>query len=281
MKVSQETITKNVQAAVLEDLHSTDGSGDITAMLIQANTQATATVITREDMVLCGQAWFDEAFMQIDPNTKLAWHYQDGDFVTKNTTLCTITGTAHAILSAERVGLNFLQTLSGTASTTRTYIKQLGDSNTILLDTRKTIPGLRDAQKYATAVGGAQNHRIGLYDAYLIKENHILACGSIAQAVATARELQPQAPVEVEVENLDELQQALDAQCEQVLLDNFSHDEIRQAISMRGNTETKLEISGNVTLETLYDYGQLGVDYISIGALTKHVHAVDLSLRMQ
>ena len=272
----QPLIQQRVASALEEDIRS----GDITAELIPAETVASATILTREAMVLCGQAWVDESFLQLDDSIELQWRFNDGESVEANQTLVSIKGPARALLTAERTAMNFLQTLSAVATTTARYVKQLGRSHTQILDTRKTIPGLRDAQKYAVACGGGRNHRMGLYDAFLIKENHITACGSIAAAVTQARRVAPQYPVEVEVESLQELQQALDAGSDIFMLDNFSPTEMEQAVTMN-QQQAKLEVSGNVTEEQLSLITATGVDYISIGALTKNLQAIDLSMRLQ
>jgi len=259
---------------------------DITAMLIPENEQAVATVITREDCIICGIAWVNEVFAQLDVSldeeqkTKITWFVNDGEMVKANTTLFELDGNARTLLTGERTALNFLQTLSGTATLTGQYVKELLGSNTKLLDTRKTLPGLRSAQKYAVLCGGGVNHRIGLFDAFLIKENHIAACGGIAPAVATAKQNHSDKTVEVEVESMDELQQALDAGADIIMLDNFTPVMIEQAVTAtRG--KAKLEVSGNMTIEILQEYTKAGVDFISSGALTKHVQAVDLSMRFK
>ena len=264
---------------------------DITAMLIPADEQAVATVITREDCIVCGVAWVNEVFEQLDASlehnqmakilpTKITWFVNDGEAVAANTTLFELEGNARTLLTGERVALNFLQTLSGTATLTSYYVKELAGSNTKLLDTRKTLPGLRSAQKYAVLCGGGVNHRIGLFDAFLIKENHIAACGGIAQAVATAKTNHSDKTVEVEVESFDELQQALTAGADIIMLDNFTPSMIEEAVTAtRG--KAKLEVSGNMTIEILQEYAKAGVDFISSGALTKHVQAIDLSMRFK
>lgn len=277
---SLQSIKEQVIQALAEDLGGTpDATADITANLIPAAHQASATIITREPCIICGVAWAQLAFSLVDASVKQDWHVKDGDKVDANTTLVSLTGAARALLTAERTALNFLQMLSGTATETAFYAGLLADSHTRILDTRKTIPGLRLAQKYAVACGGGKNHRIGLYDAYLIKENHIMACGGIAQAIATAKSQAPGKPVEVEVENLEELHQAIEAGADIVMLDNFSNEQIQRAVSLT-QKRCKLEVSGNITSERLTSLATLGVDYISSGALTKHVKAVDLSLRI-
>ncbi|MFS1703409.1 carboxylating nicotinate-nucleotide diphosphorylase [Aestuariibacter sp. GS-14] len=277
---AQHLIDSQVIAALAEDLGGqADASADITANLIPATQQATATIITREDCVVCGVAWARAAFSLVDSEIEQHWHVQDGDSITANSTMVTLKGNARALLTAERTALNFLQLLSATATVTAYYASILENTGTRILDTRKTIPGLRLAQKYAVACGGGKNHRIGLFDAFLIKENHIAGCGNIATAVANARSLAPGKPVEVEVESLEELQQAIDAGADIVMLDNFSNEQIQRAVSIN-QKRCKLEVSGNVTSERLSTLAQLGVDFISSGALTKNVNAVDLSLRL-
>lgn len=287
----QHDIAATVTWALTEDLGVVDGqtpstAQDITAMLIPEHERAVATVITREDCIVCGVAWVNEVFAQLDVSldkqqkTKITWFVNDGEMVKANTTLFELDGNARTLLTGERTALNFLQTLSGTATLTSQYVKELSGSNTKLLDTRKTLPGLRSAQKFAVLCGGGVNHRIGLFDAFLIKENHIAACGGIAQAVATAKQNHSDKTVEVEVESMDELQQALDAGADIIMLDNFTPVMIEQAVAAtRG--KAKLEVSGNMTLEILQEYTKAGVDYISSGALTKHVQAVDLSMRFK
>jgi len=273
-KIINLAITHNVSSALAEDI----GSGDITAQLIDASSQAKATIISREIATICGIGWANEVFRQVDPDIAVKWHISDGDQVAADQTLVTLTGSARALLTAERSAMNFLQTLSATATLCRHYAGLVTNTQVKLLDTRKTIPGLRIAQKYAVTCGDCFNHRIGLYDAFLIKENHIAACGSITQAVATARINEPGKPVEVEVENLDELEQALAANADTVMLDNFSMADMRAAVATV-NGRCKLEASGNVTDQTLLPIAQTGVDYISIGALTKDCKAIDLSMR--
>jgi nicotinate-nucleotide pyrophosphorylase (carboxylating) len=278
--LQQQELTRAVATALAEDLGFLAlEQGDITASLIPATQQASATIITRDDCVVCGTAFADEVFHQLGGEVTLNWQVKDGDKVSANTVLCTLIGPARLLLTGERTALNFLQLLSATATTTAHYVSFLAGSNTRLLDTRKTIPGLRFAQKYAVTVGGGKNHRIGLYDAFLIKENHIAAAGSIANAVATARQNFPGKPVEVETENLAELKQALDAGADIIMLDNFSLADIKQAVTMNAGN-AKLEVSGNITSERLTELAATGVDYISSGALTKHVQAIDLSMRL-
>ena len=265
----------NVRAALAEDV----GSGDITAALIAPEVRATGRVISREYGVLCGQAWVDAVFAALDETVSLKWHRQDGQTVNPDDTLFTLEGPARSLLTGERCALNFLQLLSGTATISRRYADVVSGTGVKLLDTRKTIPGLRDAQKYAVRCGGCHNHRIGLYDAFLIKENHITACGSIAAAVTAARNYAPGKPVEVEVENLAELEEALAAACDRIMLDNFSLEHTVQAVNL-SNGRVELEASGNVTAETLLAIAQTGVDFISIGALTKDCQPLDLSMRL-
>ena len=273
-------IREQVSLALIEDLGGElNAHNDITANLIDESENATATIITREQCVICGVAWVEQAFALIDERLELVWQVKDGDTVAADTTLLTLTGSARAILTAERVALNFLQTLSATATVTASYAKLLAGSNTKILDTRKTLPGLRMAQKYAVHCGGGQNHRIGLFDAFLIKENHIFSCGSIEKAVSRAKEMKPGKPVEVEVESLEELQQALLAGADIVMLDNFTNEQIQKAVALTQG-QCKLEVSGNITDERLSSLATLGVDYISSGALTKNVKAIDLSLRV-
>lgn len=267
-------IQQNVTFALAEDI----GSGDITAQLIDTSSQAEATIISREAATLCGVEWANEVFRQVDPAIKAHWHVADGDQITANQILVTLKGSARSLLTAERTAMNFLQTLSATATLCSHYASLVADTPVKLLDTRKTLPGLRIAQKYAVSCGGCFNHRIGLYDAFLIKENHIAACGSIAQAVNTARTNEPGKPVEVEVENLNELEQALAAGADTVMLDNFSLDDMKTAVAITQG-RCKLEASGNVNEQTLRPIAQTGVDYISIGALTKDCKAIDLSMR--
>lgn len=279
-RLTQE-IRRGVSHALAEDLgYLPLAQGDITASLIPADQQATATIITREDCVVCGVDWVEEVFQQLSDQVVIQWFVKDGDAVTANTLLCEISGPARILLTGERTALNFLQSLSGTATTTAKYVALLGNSKTRLLDTRKTLPGLRLAQKYAVTCGGGKNHRIGLYDAFLIKENHIAAAGSIANAVNSARHNFPGKAVEVEVEDLTELEQALKAGADIIMLDNFHIADIHQAVAMNKG-QAKLEVSGNITSEALKALGATGVDYISSGALTKNVQAIDLSMRLR
>lgn len=267
-----------VQRALAEDI----GSGDLTASLIPADKTAQATVISREPAILCGRAWFDAVFRQLDPGIAVSWFAAEGARVTAGQALCQLTGSARTLLTGERTALNFLQTLSATATATQRHVDAIAGTGARVLDTRKTLPGLRLAQKYAVLCGGGVNHRIGLFDAILVKENHIAAAGSIAAAVAQARHAAGKRVVEVEVESLDELRQALATDIDRVLLDNFTLDMMREAVAINrqhDNGQVKLEASGNVSLETIRGIAETGVDFISIGGLTKHVQAIDLSMR--
>lgn len=302
----QQDIINTVTFALKEDLNN---GTDITAELIPASDIANATIITREACIICGVAWVNEVFKQLDATvlanlysdegsdndannetgeqftpTTITWFVNDGQHVSANTTLFELSGYARTLLTGERTALNFLQTLSGTATITSEYVKALKDTTTKLLDTRKTIPGLRNAQKYAVTCGGGFNHRIGLFDAFLIKENHVAACGGITQAINRAQLNHPDKKVEVEVESINELNQALQAQADIIMLDNFTHAMIEQAVTLRDAAaitehKTLLEVSGNMTLSTLADYAKAGIDFISVGALTKQVNAIDLSMR--
>jgi len=271
----QSDLESSVRQALKEDIRD----GDITAMLIPEENIATATVITREQAIVCGQLWVDEVFRQLDPSVQIEWLVQDGDEIQPNQILFNLKGSARSLLTGERTALNFLQTLSGTATTARQYAELVEGTDIKILDTRKTIPGLRLAQKYAVKVGGCHNHRIGLYDAFLIKENHIAACGGIRRAIETAKDIAPNKPVEIEVESLEELQQALSAGTDIIMLDNFDAEMIVQAI-MLNNGQTKLEVSGNLEVENIAKKAIKGIDYLSSGSLTKHCKAVDFSLRI-
>ena len=273
--ITAEYIAKLVTQALAEDV----ASGDITAELIGADLQASGRIVTREDGILCGTAFALEAFQQIDPSCRVEWAAHDGDPIAADSLVCTLSGPARALLTGERTALNFLQLLSGTATTASQYAASVAHTGVKLLDTRKTVPGLRLAQKYAVTCGGCYNHRIGLFDAFLIKENHISAAGGIAEAIAAARNVAPDKPVEVEVENEAELEQALTAGADRIMLDNFTLEALRDAVA-RTAGKAELEASGNVTDETLVAIAETGVDFISIGALTKHVKALDLSLRI-
>jgi len=270
----QSDIPLSVSRALAEDI----GGGDITAQLIPEDKQATAVVISREAAVICGRPWVDEVFAQLDKNTVIEWHIDEGDSVEANQKLFTLTGNARVLLTGERAALNFLQTLSATATSAKKYAALAPNSQIKILDTRKTIPGLRLAQKYAVAIGGCHNHRVGLYDAFLIKENHIAACGGITQAIAKARSISADKLVEVEVESLDELHQALDASADIIMLDNFSAADI-EALSSIDLGGTKIEVSGDITEEKLRAYNHGAINFISSGSLTKHLRAVDLSMR--
>lgn len=266
----------DIPAVVTTALREDVGSGDRTAALIAEAAVATATVIAREAAILCGTAWFDEVFRQLDSNVRVAWFARDGERIAPEQKLCTLQGPARALLTGERTALNFLQTLSGTATITRAYVDLITGSRAGILDTRKTIPGLRSAQKYAVLCGGGHNHRMGLYDAILIKENHILAAGGITAAINQAK--QQGVPVEVEVEELAGLEEALAAGCDHVLLDNFDTRGLRRAVELNQD-RAKLEASGGVDKDRLPAIAATGVDFISIGALTKHVRAIDFSMR--
>lgn len=257
------------------------GSGDLTAALISPDKSSIAHLIVREPSILCGQDWFNEVFHQLDPSIQIDWHCHDGDSLDVDQCVCTIKGNAAPILTGERTAMNFLQTLSGTATITHDYVKQLEQSSVKLLDTRKTVPGLREAQKYAVRCGGGYNHRHGLFDGILIKENHIMAAGSITNAVNAARETSPHTlKIEVEIETLDELREALDAGADIMLLDNMSHEQLQQAVAIN-QQQAKLEVSGNITDERLQALSKIGIDYISTGAITKHIRAIDFSLRFE
>ena len=278
MALTTNDIQKDIERAVQLALEEDIGSGDITAELIPANQVSSASVITREDCIVCGQAWFDETFKQLGGIEKIEWLVNDGDFAQANTTLVKLQGSSRILLTGERTALNFLQLLSGTATAAREYAKLVADTNIKVLDTRKTIPGLRSAQKYAVTVGGCQNHRIGLYDAFLIKENHIAACGGISKAVTKARELYPDKKVEVEVENLEELKEAIECQVDVVMLDNFTKEQLQIASSMP-HAGVEYEVSGNIDSNSIGGLLECRIDFVSSGALTKNVRAVDLSMK--
>ncbi|ODN65587.1 carboxylating nicotinate-nucleotide diphosphorylase [Methylophaga muralis] len=267
-------IASQVKLSLLEDI----GQQDLTADLIPANAIAKATLISRQNAVLCGRDWFNEVFHQLDPAIQINWFFADADVLTENAVICELSGNARALLSGERTAMNFLQTFSGTATQTKRYADLLKDLPVKLLDTRKTLPGLRLGQKYAVRCGGGFNHRFGLYDAILIKENHILAAGSIASAVAQAEALHPNVSIEVEVESMNELEQALNTAADIILLDNFSLEMLREAVHLT-NGKTALEASGGVNMHTIRDIAETGVDRISVGQLTKDLQAVDLSMR--
>jgi len=271
-------IAKQVEAALREDL----GSGDVTAELVPAAQRVRGTVVTREPAVLCGRAWADETFRQLDARVQLTWHAADGERVAADQVIFAIAGPARPVLSGERTALNFLQLLSGTATATRRYVDAVAGTACRILDTRKTIPGLRTAQKYAVRCGGAHNHRMGLYDQVLIKENHIAAAGSLTGAIEAARRNSAGVTVEVEVETPGELQEALNARPDIILLDEFTLEDMRAAVALnraQGGV-AKLEVSGSVSLEAVREIAETGVDFVSVGALTKHVRAIDLSMRL-
>jgi nicotinate-nucleotide pyrophosphorylase (carboxylating) len=275
LSVPQSAIEEIVNLSLREDI----GDGDITAQLIPDDDIVIATVISREPCVLCGMDWFEEVFRQIDSEVLVEWLAEDGDTIQADQSICSLSGSARSILTGERTALNFLQTLSATATLAASYAQAVADTKTIVLDTRKTIPGLRIAQKYAVTCGGCQNHRIGLYDAILIKENHIMACGGIQQAIDEARFRNPEMPVEIEVENIDELKQALEAGIDRVLLDNFSIEQLAEAVKTGGG-KVPLEASGGITLDNIHEIASTGVDFISTGVLTKDITAIDLSMRL-
>ena len=271
-------IADSVRTALAEDV----GDGDVTAALVNPGTRALARVIVREPAVLCGRPWFDEVFAQASPDASVRWHAADGDALDPDQLVCEIDGPARSVLTAERTALNFLQTLSGTASITARYAELVSGTACRILDTRKTLPGLRAAQKYAVVCGGGTNHRMGLYDAILIKENHIISAGSIRAAIHAARAANPSLPVEVEVENLPQIEAALDVGVERILLDNFERAALLDAVRLnegRGERRAELEASGNMTEDDIRAVAATGVDYISVGALTKHVRATDFSMR--
>ena len=274
MPVNQSTIEETVHIALREDI----GDGDITAELIPADAVSLANVISREDCVFCGMDWFEEVFRQIDDQVFIEWHVQDGDAVSAGDNVCSLSGPSRSLLTGERTALNFVQTLSATATRAASYAQAVAGTGAVVLDTRKTIPGLRAAQKYAVTCGGCQNHRMGLYDAILIKENHILAAGDIQTAVDQARFHSPGYPVEIEVEDITQLEQAIAAGVDRILLDNFTPDQIREAVKL-GNGRVPLEASGGITLENIRQFAETGIDYISTGSLTKDVIAIDLSMR--
>ncbi len=274
MSVSQSTIEENVNNALREDV----GDGDITAVLIPADAVSLANVISREACVFCGMDWFEEVFRQINEEVFIDWHVQDGDRVEAGETICSLSGPSRSLLTGERTALNFLQTLSGTATLASRYAAAVAGTGAVVLDTRKTVPGLRAALKYAVTCGGCQNHRMGLYDAILIKENHILAAGDIETAVEQARFHNPGFPVEIEVENMSQLETAIEAGVDRILLDNFTPEQMRQAVEFTGG-RVPLEASGGITLENIREFAETGVDFISTGSLTKNVSAIDLSMR--
>lgn len=267
-------ILAEIQRALAEDI----GTGDVTAALLPAGQIIEATIITREPMLVCGQAWVNTVFAQLDPRIQCHWWVKEGDWVSQPSDLCQVIGPARALLTGERTALNFLQTLSGTATQTRNFLQALQGCSAKLLDTRKTVPGLRAAQKYAVVCAGASNHRMGLYDAFLIKENHIAACGSIQAAIMQARQAHPQLFLEIEVQTISELREALACKPDRVLLDNFSLPAIKEAVTINQPKICDLEVSGGVDIHTIRTIAETGIDYISVGALTKSVRAIDLSL---
>ncbi len=284
----KNAIEENVKYALKEDIGVDLLSGDITAQLIPVNNLAKARIISRERAIIAGTAWVNEVFKQLDPNVVVSWKVSEGQWVRPNQTLFELEGSARSLLTGERAALNFLQTLSATATLCQHYAQIVKGTGVKLLDTRKTLPGLRIGQKHAVTIGGCYNHRVGLYDAFLIKENHIHACGSIEKAVSKAHQIAPGKKVEVEVESLAELTTALNAGADIIMLDNFTISMIEQAVAKTkeaaakvGAKRTKLEVAGNMTIETLKEYTQAGVDFISSGALTKHVQAIDLSMRFK
>ena len=274
LEALEAQIEQDVRHALAEDL----GHGDITAQLIPADSIWKASVYSRDSAILCGRNWFDAVFKHIDEQVDIRWYAADGETINAHQVVCTLKGPARCLLSGERTALNFLQTLSGTATLANSYARQVEGLDTRVLDTRKTIPGLRRAQKYAVRCGGCHNHRMGLYDAFLIKENHIAAAGSITSAINSARALRKELPVEVEVEDMGELEQAIQAGADRILLDNFTPEQVREAVALNGH-RAELEASGGITLSNLREYAETGVDYVSTGALTKDVRAVDLSMR--
>jgi nicotinate-nucleotide pyrophosphorylase (carboxylating) len=278
-RVDSDVIARQVTAALAEDL----GAGDVTAALVPASQQVRAQIIAREPAVLCGTDWADLTFKQLDPSIRVDWQAHDGDALVADRAVVRLAGPARPILTGERTALNFLQTLSATATAARRYVDAVAGTGCRILDTRKTLPGMRLAQKYAVRCGGAQNHRLGLYDMVLLKENHIIAAGSIGGAIAMARQTSPGVPVEVEVESLGEFDQALDAGADIIMLDELSLDDMREAVQRNRSRESraKLEASGSVTLATVREIALTGVDYVSIGGITKHVQAVDLSMRFE
>ena len=274
MHVPQSYIEESVHIALTEDV----GLEDVTSKLIPEDDFSIASVIVRENAIICGIDWFEETFNQLDSEIFIEWNTDDGEAVTVNQQICTLSGSTRALLTGERTALNFLQTLSGTATLAKQYADAVAGTGTRILDTRKTIPGLRMAQKYAVSCGGCFNHRMGLYDAILIKENHILSIGSIKDAVEAARINSPELPVEVEVESIEEFEQALAAKVERVLLDNFDIEMLKQAVKIN-HRQIELEASGGITLDNIRSIAETGVDYISTGAITKDVKALDLSMR--
>ncbi|MCY3811552.1 MAG: carboxylating nicotinate-nucleotide diphosphorylase [Gammaproteobacteria bacterium] len=275
MEPDTETVRRNVASALGEDL----GPGDINAELIAPSTRAVARIVTRDPGVLCGQPWVAEACRQVDPSLELRWHASDGQRLAEGDLLAELTGAARGLLSVERTAINFLQLLSGTATRTRAFVDAVAATRAVILDTRKTLPGLRAAQKYAVRVGGAKNHRMGLFDAFLLKENHITAAGSIAAAVATARRHHPDKLLQVEVENVTQLEESIAAAVDRILLDNFNVARLREAVAV-ADGRVPLEASGGITMATVAQIAATGVDFISVGELTKNVEPLDLSMRI-
>ena len=275
MEPDTETVRRDVARALREDL----GSGDINAELIASSTRAVARIVTRDPGVLCGQPWVVEACRQVDAALDLRWHASDGQRLAQGSLLIELEGSARSLLSVERTAINFLQLLSGTATRTRTFVDAVAGTRAVILDTRKTLPGLRAAQKYAVRVGGAKNHRMGLFDAFLLKENHIAAAGSIAAAVATARRRHPDKLLQVEVEDVAQLEESIAAAVDRVLLDNFDVAKLREAVAV-ANGRVGLEASGGITMATVAEVAETGVDFISVGELTKNVQPLDLSMRI-
>ena len=273
--MNRRAIEKSVQISLEEDI----GTGDITAQLISAHKITRATVISREKAIFCGTPWFEMVYQQVDPEVKINWNLNEGNCITRGQLLAELTGNARSILMGERTALNWLQTLSGTATLVHYYVEKLQNTKIQLLDTRKTIPGLRYAQKYAVRCGGGKNHRMGLYDAFLIKENHIMSCGSITKAVRKARNHHPKKLIEVEVENLKELREALEVNADIIMLDNFNIDNIKEAVRIN-NGKVKLEVSGNINFRNIHEIVKMSIDFISVGVITKHLHAIDLSMRI-
>ena len=273
--MNRAAIEKSVQTSLEEDI----GVGDITAQLVSAHKFVKAIIISREKAIFCGIPWFEMVYQQVDHEVKINWNVNEGDFIASGQLLAELTGKARSILTGERTALNWLQTLSGTATLVHYYVEKLRNTKIKLLDTRKTIPGLRYAQKYAVRCGGGKNHRMGLYDAYLIKDNHIMSCGSIPKAIQKARNYHPKKLVEVEVKNLEELREALEANADIIMLDNFNIDDINQAVIIN-NGKAKLEVSGNINFQNIREIVRISVDFVSVGSITKHLHAIDLSMRI-
>lgn len=278
MTQTRLSLPADLEAVVSKALAEDIGSGDITAALVPEDKLSHARVICRDDAIICGQAWFNEVFRQLDPGIEIEWLVSDGDAATHGQEICTLQGDARHLLSGERCALNFLQTLSGTATRAHQYAVAIADTTARILDTRKTLPGLRTAQKYAVACGGGHNHRMGLYDAFLIKENHILAAGSISNAVSKAKSIKPGYPIEVEVENLTQLEEAIQAGADTLLLDNMDLSQLQEAVTVTAG-RARLEASGGINMDTVKDIAKTGVDYLSVGDITKDLQAVDLSMR--